>query len=207
MSILAFVGLLGASTLHLEYQAFDKDTKASFTASVTEYPDSLVLISENDKGLRLTAVMDRDYRLLRLEKYQDGKEKTYAVWTGSSYKVRMWGVNRDVRASKPMTDRHTVAFFLRGFPFAEGAERNYPLLVEELSAVEVNVKCLGKETVSVPAGDFSAWKLQLKGRGITNLMLLGKRFYLWYTDDSQHMLVKYRDSENRGFDLRKRWWE
>ena len=192
-------------TLHLEYQAFDKNTKAELSAVITDYGDSIVLFSSNDKGLEMTAVMDEKYRLLRLEKLQDGKEKTFALWTGSGYKIRMWGVNRSVSSSKPMTDRHTVAFFLRGFPFEEGAERNYPLLVEELSPLEVNVKCLGKERVQVPAGEFVCWKLQLKGRGITNLMLLGKRFYLWYSDDSQHMLIKYRDSENRGFDLKRSW--
>ena len=200
-SLLAIIG-----ALHLEYTAYDKDTKATFWVTVTDYGDSLQMYSKNDKGLEFTAIMDRKSRLLRLEKFQDGKEKTAETWTGDGYQVRMWGTEKTATASKPAADRHTIAFFLARFPFAEGEERNYSLLVPELfSMVEVNVKCLGKETVSTPAGDFSAWKLQMKGRGITNLMLLGKRFYLWYDEEGDHLLVKYEDSDGRGFSLSKRW--
>jgi len=141
------------AALHLEYTAYEKDTKATFWVTITDYGDSLEMRSVNDKGLEFTAIMDRNSRLLRLEKYQDGKEKTKEKWTGDGYQVRMWGTERKANATKPAADRHTIAFFLARFPFGEGVERNYSLLVPELfSMVEVNVKCLGKETVSTPAG-------------------------------------------------------
>jgi len=199
------IAIFITAALHLEYAAYDKDIKATFWVTVTDYGDSLKMYSVNDKGLEFTAIMDRKYRLLRLEKYQDGKEKTKETWTGNGYQVRMWGTEKTAKASKPVTDRHTIAFFLAKFPFGEGEERNYSLLVPELfSMVEVNVKCLGKETVSTPAGDFSAWKLQMKGRGLTNLVLMGKRFYLWY-DEKDYLLVKYEDSDGRGFSLSRKW--
>jgi len=198
-----FIALFAA--LHLEYAAYDNDVRAMFWITITDYGDSISMYSKNDKGLEFTAIMDSQYRLLRLDKFQDGKEKTHALWTGEGYEVRMWGVNRDVGASGPITDRHTIAFFLAKFPFAEDAEKNYSMLVPELSVVEVNVKCLAYETVSVPAGEYHAWKLQMKGRGLTNLMLMGKKFYLWYEDSGSHLLVKYEDSDGRGFSLNKTW--
>ncbi len=197
--------MLWLVALKLTYQGFDKDVRATMWVEVSERGDTVVMKTKNDRGLDMTAWCRReDFGLLKLVKYQDGKEKTYAEWEGDGYLVKMWGRGHWVGVSRPIMDRHTVALFLSGFPFARGQERVYSMLVEELAPagkpVEVVVKCLGKERVATPAGEFDAWKLELKGRGLTQLFLLWKRFYLWY-DAERKVLVSYRDSDGRGFDL------
>ena len=191
--------------LKLTYHAFDKKVRAEMWVSITQKGDTVLMESENDKGLRMRAwCRAEDFGLLKLLKFQDGKEKTYAEWLGDGYRVRMWGKESKVSLSQPIMDRHTLALFLSKFPFSPGAEKTYSMLVEELAftgkPVQVVVKCLGKERVETPAGDFDAWKLELKGRGLTQLFLLWKRFYLWY-DAERKILVSYRDSDGRGFDL------
>lgn len=83
-------------------------------------------------------------------------------------------------------------FVWRTIPFSEGYEKDYTdVLACTLSRpdrIGVSLKVRGKEDVTVPAGSFEAWRLEIKSGGETQ--------HAWYSTDDAHMLIKYDNGES-----------
>lgn len=91
-------------------------------------------------------------------------------------------------------DNDTSLLLWRTLPFAEGYEASYITIITNFrSRQAVDLKVTGKETVKVPAGEFSAWRLEIR---TTNA-----RQVAWYADTPTRPLVKYDNDRNVIFEL------
>ena len=102
----------------------------------------------------------------------------------------------ELEVPAPSYDSWSDLFLWRTLPFAEDYEATYSdvltcsLAVPEVLSVDLKVAEL--ETVTVPAGTFQAWRLEVQSGGRTQKA--------WYADDQARTLVRY-DNGNEVFEL------
>ncbi len=84
-------------------------------------------------------------------------------------------------------DNDTSLFLWRTIPFAEGYTIAYrTVLTGSRTQAIVQLEVLGKEEVTVPAGTFQAWKLEIRSSGVKQ--------FAWFADTPQRPLVQYNNS-------------
>ena len=91
-------------------------------------------------------------------------------------------------------DNDTSLFLWRTLPFAEGYEGRYTTIITNFRARQtVDLRVTGKEPVRVPAGEFTAWRLEIR--------TANARQVAWYADTPTRPLVKYDNDRNVIFEL------
>jgi hypothetical protein len=94
-------------------------------------------------------------------------------------------------------DNDTSLFLWRTLPFAEGYEARYTTIITNFrSRQTVELRVTGKESVRVPAGEFTAWRLEIR----TN----NARQIAWFADTPTRELLKYDNDRNVIFELESR---
>jgi hypothetical protein len=84
-------------------------------------------------------------------------------------------------------DNDTALFLWRTIPFAAGYTAAYrTVLTGNRSQAIVQIEVTGKEEVTVPAGTFQAWKLEIRSSGVKQ--------FAWFADTPEHPLVQYNNS-------------
>jgi hypothetical protein len=109
--------------------------------------------------------------------YQGGKLDIKAVVNGDDKSATM-----DVPAHS--LDNDQIILTLRALQFAEGYEGKYNNIIgQNATRVPTTIRVKGKEQVTVPAGTFEAWKVELDfGQAKHNA---------WYQVDGAHDLLQY----------------
>jgi len=125
---------------------------------------------------------------------EDLIEVTYSE-DGASVKVgdRQTGLSVPEHAY----DNDSSLFLWRTLPFADGYEASYVTIItnrRNRQDVVLNVK--GKETVTVPAGTFDCWRLEISTENA--------RQVAWYADTPSRPLVKYDNDRDVIFELTSR---
>jgi hypothetical protein len=125
---------------------------------------------------------------------EDLIEVTYSE-DGASVKVgdRQTGLSVPEHAY----DHDSSLFLWRTLPFADGYEASYVTIItnrRNRQDVVLNVK--GKETVTVPAGTFDCWRLEISTENA--------RQVAWYADTPSRPLVKYDNDRDVIFELTSR---
>lgn len=91
-------------------------------------------------------------------------------------------------------DNDTSLFLWRTIPFAEGYEASYTTVItNRRSRHKVVLEVTGKETVTVPAGEFSAWRLEIRTENAKQTA--------WYADTPTRPLVRYDNDRGQFFEL------
>ena len=92
-----------------------------------------------------------------------------------------------LRLAKNYYDNDTALFLWRAIPFAEGYTAAYfTVLTGSGTQAIVEIEITGKEEVTVPAGTFQAWKMEVRSSGVKQ--------FAWFADTPQHPLVQYNNS-------------
>lgn len=134
--------------------------------------------------------------LTRTASATQGAERVLATYDRSQVQMELT-TSRNVttfeRASIPSDarDGNLLPVVVRSLPLREGyATRLHSFLpvVGQLETFTVSV--LGVEEVSVPAGIFQAYKVEMSTRNYKTVA--------WYAQDDMNTLVKYIDGRNRG---------
>jgi hypothetical protein len=116
-------------------------------------------------------------------KYEDGKLSIAAVVSGQTRTASI-----DVPANA--LDNDQLLMTLRALPFAQGFENTYTVIVAQNALkVDTTVSVLGQESVTVPAGTFDTWHVQIQA-GQT-------KQDAWYQLDTPHNLVQYDNGTTR----------
>jgi hypothetical protein len=93
-------------------------------------------------------------------------------------------------------DNDTSLFLWRTIPFAEGYESSYiTIITNRRSRQKVTLEVVGKEQVTVPAGQFTAWRLEVRTGNA--------RQFAWYEDAPARRLVKYDNDRGLIFELER----
>lgn len=84
-------------------------------------------------------------------------------------------------------DNESSLFLWRTIPFREGYEASYHAVLTNQGAQHlVAVAVVGKETITVPAGTYQAWRVEIRSEGA--------RQVAWYADTPERLLVQYDNS-------------
>ncbi len=133
--------------------------------------DTLKPISE-DRSIKST-----DSNVQLQTQYASGKLNITATVNGEKKTASV-----DVPADA--LDNDQLLTTLRALDLKEGLEETFTLVVSASAQVlPATVRVLGKESVTVPAGKFDAWK--------TEIELSQGKLTLWYGVDAPHHLVQY----------------
>jgi hypothetical protein len=88
-------------------------------------------------------------------------------------------------------------FLWRTIDFSQGFETDYAdvlsCTLDRLQRFAVTLRVTAQERVTVPAGDYDTWRLEINSGGKTQTA--------WYTKDALHILVKY-DNGDQTFELK-----
>ncbi len=174
-AVLAIESSGGRTTL---FQSFTSDSTSDATAVVVDSA-SLKPIS----ALRKIVEPDGDEERIEVEYTEDavlirqGEDKQSGLSVGEhSY------------------DNDMTLFLWRTLPFAEGYEGSYTTIItNRRDSQKVNLLVTGKETITVPAGTFDAWRLEIT---TTNA-----RQIAWYADTQERQLVRYDNDRDVIFEL------
>lgn len=86
-------------------------------------------------------------------------------------------------------DNETSLFLWRTIAFAEDYKASYhTVLANQRSTRLVTVRVVGQQEITVPAGTFQTWHLELRGEG-------GLRHEAWYATTPEHALVQYDNTQ------------
>jgi hypothetical protein len=162
---------------------------------------------ERKKGIY---ILDKsDLRLISthvIEQTADGKfELDITVKNGRQYMVSEFKnktKDKDIEHPADGYNGVTMPFYLRGFPFGKKNEVNPQITVPVLPDKPLwvwkmwssNVKFMGEERVTVPAGTFDCYKLEVSA-GSWVIRRLTSKYYFWYTKEPPHRFVKFQDEE------------
>ena len=92
-----------------------------------------------------------------------------------------------LRLGKNYYDNDTSLFLWRTIPFAQGYTAAYfTVLTGSATQAIVEIEITGKEEVTVPAGTFQTWKMEVRSSGVKQ--------FAWFADTPQHPLVQYNNS-------------
>jgi hypothetical protein len=113
--------------------------------------------------------------------------------------------NRDQGISKQFVNNDKniysrYAYFLsfEGFPFEVGRSVSFSSYVSEYGdALPMKLSCIAKETVTVKAGTFNCFKLELSVSGWQSLFSSDK-YYLYYAVERPHRFIKYEEQDKNG---------
>jgi hypothetical protein len=87
------------------------------------------------------------------------------------------------------TDLLAAVYRARSLPFETGIVYQFPL-TDNGRVKEVTLKTLGKENVNNSAGSFKTQKVEVQSF-FGGLFMQRGTFYIWFTDDSRHLPVKF----------------
>lgn len=94
-------------------------------------------------------------------------------------------------------DNDTSLFIWRTLAFAEGFKARYiTVITNRRSRQDVELHVLGRETVTVPAGRFSAWRLEIRSSNAKQTA--------WYADSASMPLLRYDNDRGVIFELTSR---
>lgn len=99
---------------------------------------------------------------------------------------------------KNIYSRYAYFISFRGFPFEVGKSVTFDTYMFEYgNALSMKVKALSKERITVKAGSFVCYKLELSVAGWISLIAPYKS-YLYFKADGTHQFVKYEERSDNG---------
>ncbi len=90
-----------------------------------------------------------------------------------------------------------LATELRGLPDQPGQQMRFVLLTMGGKTIGMLAKIVGRQRVTVPAGSFECYKVELAPSGVAGLVadLLMPKMHMWYTVAAPHIWIKYQGPE------------
>ena len=148
--------------------------------------------SNSDESVELVDAQTlKPFSLRREIRSSEQTDTIEAEYLGDQVRIRATS-NGDVRQSflripEHSYDNDSSLFLWRTMPLAPDYTARYTTVVtnrREKRAVTVRVS--GPEEVEVPAGAFSAWRVEVRSGGVRQLA--------WYSADQRRLLLKYDNS-------------
>ena len=152
-----------------------------------------------------------DLRLIGVnatEKTKDGKfEIAIAVRNGRQYMVSEFKNKIKQKDIKHISDGYNgvvLPFYLRGFPFGEKKEVKLKMTAPLFPGKKLwvwkmwksTVKFVCEETMTVPAGTFDCYKLEVSASNWA-IKRVTSEYYFWYMKEPPHRFVKFRDKNGK----------
>ena len=99
-----------------------------------------------------------------------------------------------LRLKEHYYDNESSIFLWRTIPFEEGYEARYHSVLANFRAINVvTLSVVGKEEVTVPAGTFQAWRVEIRSGGRDQVA--------WFAETPDHVLIQYDNPLGQLFQL------
>lgn len=154
----------------------NRDDRTALVDSNTLQPLSATREIVKSDGKRTTFASEYDPPVVKLTATEDSKERTAE---------RDLPVATDDNPDPGWYDDESLLWLVRGIPLREGfkgAFKDVNASTGRVFTVEATVE--GKEPVSVPAGDFTAWKIRIRTSSVTH--------YFWVDVEAPHRIIRAR---------------
>ncbi len=124
----------------------------------------------------------------------------YRHATGSveiSHPTRGESNTREIHLTAHTYPVEFLSVLLRLLPTAPDQEIRFQLVTHAASVVDMRANVVGRERVTVPAGTFDCYKIELRPTGFTGFLatIIMPNFYMWHTEAAPHFWVKYQGAE------------
>ena len=127
-------------------------------------------VRSEDEVVVITGDYDPAEGLVQIIEIRDGNEREIPL-----------------RLEEPYYNNDEALFLWRTIPFVEGYEASYnAVLVNRGALTLITVEVAGKEEVTVPAGAFQSWRVEIRIGDV--------RQVAWYADTPEHLLLQYDNS-------------
>lgn len=165
------------------------DNGKTGTISVTASRDSIGhhVLYVSDRIIE-TVLDDSDLSTLFVRK-TIGDNVVLQIKREETFDVLYKGHKRRYHDERPIYDRHTLDFAMRGFDYDSEFRRVIRLHVPELTVVNANLDVRSVTTVMTPAGEFVCWEISMKPR----IIFFGRVLFFYIEREYPHRFVKYVD--------------
>jgi hypothetical protein len=127
----------------------------------------------------------------------DDEDLIEVTYTEAGASVKVGDRQTGLSVPEHAYDNDTSLFLWRTLPFADGYEASYvTVITNRRSRQDVVLNVRGKETVTVPAGTFECWRLEISTENARQIA--------WYADTPTRPLVKYDNDRDVIFELTSR---
>ncbi len=175
--------VVGHATLSIDVQGDQTTLSQDFQGDTTD-KSSVVVDSQTLKPISATReiVTDKDDTTIKVDYTPDGAQITDGKkQTGLSVPPHSY-------------DNDTSLFLWRTIDFTMGHEVSYTTIItNQRSRQKVDVFVDRRETVTVPAGEFTAWRVEIKTSNANQIA--------WYGDTPDHPLLRYDNSRGVIYEL------
>jgi hypothetical protein len=157
---------------------------------------------DDGKGATDVSVVTADSQTLKPQKatrkIENPKDKREleATYSDAGVLIKDGDKQSGLKVPEHAYDNDSSLFLWRTLDFKDGYKGAYVSMINNRrTKQDVTLKVTGKETVKVPAGEFTAWKLEIEGENATQKA--------WFADTPTRPLVKYDNDRGLIFELEK----
>ena len=144
----------------------------------------LNVVEETRKGMSDITIEARDNRQYLVHDYKNERK------------------NKEIDEHPDGYNGLTLSLSLRGYPFGQKKEVNIKLTPPFQPGIprwawrmwDSYAKLMGEETISVPAGTFDCYKLEIAASGGL-IKRVTSKYYFWFERETPHRFVKYQDED------------
>jgi AcrR family transcriptional regulator len=171
---------------------------------LTETGDSYHMEKVEEDGARTIAITEKaNWRPQLVQKFTAAGEKVTEITYGEGwvqFDLKEEGIRRRVNLSGEYYDFSTLAFLLRAYPFGRKEKITFRLVMDgsggsPQNAVVMYLQVVKQEEVTVPAGTFDCFKLEMGIGGMAGIFAAKYRYYFWYPVTEPRFLVKYESAD------------
>jgi hypothetical protein len=128
---------------------------------------------------------------------RDGTEVVEVTYTEEGALIKQGERQSGLSVPEHAYDNDTSLFLWRTLAFQADYEASYvTIITNRRSRQTVNLVVRGKESVTVPAGQFDAWRLEIRSSNA--------RQVAWFADTATRPLVRYDNDRGVIFELTSR---
>lgn len=178
--------VVGKSTLGIDVQGATTTLTQRFTSERSRDDSSVVVDSRTLKpqSARREIVTAKDDVILEVS------------YTDQGAIIKQGDKQSGLSVPEHSYDNDSSLFLWRTLPFAPGYEAAYTTIItNRRNREKVRLKVSGRETVRVAAGEFQAWRLEIKTSNAGQVA--------WYADTPARPLVKYDNDRGTIFELER----
>jgi hypothetical protein len=181
--------MLAEGVLRVEFEGGQTVLSQEFTSSEAQDTASVTVDSRTLKPVSARREIDRQ---------GDGDDETIEVtYTDEGALIKQGDRQSGLSVPQHAYDNDSSLFLWRTLPFAEGYEASYvTIITNRRSRQEVYLRVIGKESVTVPAGTFDTWRLEITTSNA--------RQTAWIADTPARPLVRYDNDRDVIFELTSR---
>lgn len=174
------------------------------SALLTETGDSYRMESVEEDGARTVAITKKgNWRPQLVRKFNAAGKKITEITYGDGwalFDLTEREIRKKVSLSGEYYDFHTLSFLFRAYPFGSKKKVNFRLVMEGSGGSPLNtfvmyLQEIKREEVTVPAGTFDCFKLEMGVGGMAGIFAAKYRYYFWYPVAEPRFLIKYESAD------------